>query len=70
MCVCVHRVTHQTTHYIHTSFHKPLAQFMGGWIIEDPAVTDDLIAEFNKQKKANKVLKGQVCVCVMRVYVS
>jgi hypothetical protein len=37
-------------------------QFMGGWVIEDPSVTDDLIAEFNKVKKSGKALKGQVCL--------
>ena len=35
-------------------------KFMGGWVIEDGSICDDLVAEFNKQKKAGKALKGQV----------
>ena len=33
---------------------------MGGWVIEDPSITDDLIAEYKKTLKAGKALKGQV----------
>ena len=36
------------------------AMFMGGWVIEDASVTDGLIEEFEKQKKAGKTLKGQI----------
>jgi hypothetical protein len=36
------------------------SQFMGGWIMENPSVCDDLLAVFEERRAAGSTLTGQV----------
>jgi hypothetical protein len=36
------------------------AQFIGGWVMDDPAICDNLVAVFEARRAAGQTLTGQV----------